>query len=238
MKFKLLLLIGILFGFNELKAQNRLGVELGAGVPAFSNGAISESQLPTESTDVVFASNIHYLRKLAGTKNWYWGGRAGFEQYAFDFKVTQADGVGGIYGKEVNHKSSYLLIGPTIDLGIGKYRQYLHVYSNVSIGFLLNATQNTREYHLLNNPIPVSDLTRSTDFYMNSVICRWAFGLKQHLPLGKMWQFTFNEYYSFMPFGDLSRATFTNGNNLHPGYFSIQAGVMHKFRDAKRVQDN
>lgn len=215
-------------------AQNRIGVELGAGKPTFAYGSYSSVKLPEFNTDIIFTGNVYYLRKLANSKHWYIGGKASFEQYSFDFNITRPDGMGGVYGTSVLHKSSYLLVGPTVDVGIGKHMQYLHAYANVSMGFLLSADQTTRDYHMLNSPVPVYDMNRTTDIYVNGAMCRVGFGLKQHLPLGKMWQFTFNEGYSFMPFGNISKHEYTGGNSLHPGFLSLQAGVMHKFKDAHK----
>jgi hypothetical protein len=37
-----------------------------------------------------------------------------------------------------------------------------------------------------------------------------------------------------MPAGDLSQPDATGGANLHPGYITLQFGIMHKFKDAYR----
>ena len=210
-------------------AQNRIGIELGAGKPTFAYGSYSSVDLPAINTDILFTANAYYLRKVA--RHLYVGAKASFEQYGFDFEKTQSDGAGGTSGTNVLHKSAYLHFGPMVDAGIGRHREYLHVYAFSTLGFLTTGYQFTRDYYRAQNPVLDYDNTSSSGFKQNSLIVRVGFGLKQQFPLAKMWYFTINEGFSFMPFGDLTQPDAAGGSNLHPGYLTLQMGFMHKFRD-------
>lgn len=214
-------------------AQNRVGLEVGAGMPLFQSGSNTSTTRPSVNTDIVFTADAYYLRRV--THHVYLGAVAAFEQYAFNYNVTKSDGLGGTLGTNVHHKSSYLQIGPMIDFGIGRYREYLHAYVNARLGFLVASDQVTRSYYDNNDPSLRYDNTVNTDFQVNGAMFRIGCGLKQHLPVSKMWQITFHEGYSFMPFGSMSQITSTGGVNLHPGYLTLQVGVMHKFYDARRI---
>lgn len=125
-----------------------------------------------------------------------------------------------------------------MDVGIGRHRQYLHVYTFASLGFLLTGFQETTDYHeTYAQPEVKFDTTSRTDYKINSAVFRFGVGLKQQFPITKTWQAVINESYSFMPFGDVSQPQATGGSNLHPGYVTLQFGMMHKFRD-KRSMDN
>lgn len=214
-------------------AQNRMGIELGAARPVFANGSYTEVPLPRYGADYVLTGNINYLRKAS--KHWYWGGKIAFEQYSFNFGTSRADAFGGVKGTNVIHKSSYLHIAPMVDFGIGKHRQYLHVYSFASLGFLLSAFQETNDYYNTYDPQLRMGSVARTDYQVNSAVFRFGIGLKQQFPLTNTWQAVIDETYSFMPFGDVSQPNATGGANLHPGYISLQFGVMHKFKDARHA---
>ncbi len=216
-------------------AQNRIGVELGAGRPVFATGSYSSATVPGYDVDINLAGTAYYTRKFA--RHWYWGVKSSFEQYSFAFSRKENDGIGGTIGTNVKHKSSYLHFGPMIDLGVGKHREYLHFYSSATVGFLLTGFQETEDYHDNNNVMSSYHLGR-TDAMINAVVFRFSFGLRQQFPITKTWAATINEGYSAMPFGDVSNPTATGGNNLHPGYITLQFGMMHKFKDAKKMDRN
>ena len=233
MKCKLLTLILLICASCAL-AQNRIGLELGAARPLFIDGSNTTVQ---SNVRYVFTGEAYYLRKIA--RHWYLGAKTSFEQYSFEYEHTKSDGFSGNYGTDVVHKSSYLHFGPMIDLGVGKYREYLHVYVFSTLGFLLVGDQTTEDfYHILSNPNLAYDTTRNTHYRINSLALRIGIGFKQQFPLTKTWQATINEAFSFMPAGDLSQPDATGGVNLHPGYITLQFGVMHKFKDAYRRQND
>lgn len=231
MKCKILtLLLLVCAGYSY--AQNRIGLELGAGRPMFSSGANSSVATPEYNVRYTFTGDFYYLRRVA--HHWYLGAKAGFEQYSFEFDKKYSDGRGGTYGNNVVHKSSYVHFAPMIDLGVGKFREYLHAYVYASVGFKVSGDQTTRNYHndnSISNPIANYDSTYASGYRVNPVAFRIGFGLKQHFPLTKTWQATINEGFSFMPAGDLSQPDATAGNNFHPGYLTLTFGVMHKFKD-------
>jgi hypothetical protein len=215
----------LLAGTGAAFAQNRVGLELGAGMPLIIQNVNSVN------TDIVFSANTYYLRKIS--HHWYLGGRAFFEQYSFQYNSTTSDGAGGVYGTGLVHKSSYLNFGPMIDFGVGRHREYLHFYASASVGFNLNAAQQEHRYYVASqNPGLEYDTHTDTHLSVNTAEFRFGMGIKQHFPIAKMWQITFNEGYSFMPFGELSQPDGVNQKNLHPGYLTFQIGLMHKFRDA------
>ncbi len=234
MKCKLLTIL-LLISATCTFAQNRIGIELGAGKPTFAYGTYSSVKLPIYNTNIVFTGNAYYMRKIA--HHWYLGGDVKFEQYSFDYGNSTSDGNSGTYGTNVIHKSSYINVGPVIDLGVGRTREYLHAYINAGVGFLLTGDQETRNYHeTFNQPTVGYDNTEQTAYKINSFIFRIGCGLKQQFPLTNKWFATINESYSFMPFGDISQPTATGGANIHPGYLSLQFGIMHKFHDAHFAQ--
>lgn len=214
-------------------AQNRVGVELGAGRPMFSNNANSNVATPEYNVRYTLTGDFYYMRRVA--HHWYLGGKAGFEQYSFEYDRKYSDGYGGIFGNNVVHKSSYVHLAPMLDLGVGRFREYLHAYVYASVGFKVAGDQTSRDYHstaTIINPVPAYDSIYASGFKINNVAFRIGFGLKQQFPLTKRWQATINEGFSFMPAGDLSQPNVTGGANFHPGYLTLTFGVMHKFKDA------
>lgn len=236
MKCKLLTLALLLCAGYSF-AQNRMGVELGAGRPTFSDGANSSVAVPEYNVRYTFTGDFYYLRRVA--HHWYLGANAGFEQYSFEYAKKYQNAYYGITGTDVVHKSSYVHFAPTIDLGVGRFREYLHAYVYASVGFKVAGDQSTRDYQTAassSQPQPNYDSTHATGYRVNPVAFRIGFGLKQHFPLTKTWQATINEGYSFMPAGDLSQPDATGGANIHPGYLTLTFGVMHKFKDAHVMQ--
>lgn len=231
MKCKILSLL-LLICSGAAFAQNRVGVELGAGRPLFSNINSSTGE-PEYNVRYTFTGDFYYMRRVA--HHWYLGAKAGFEQYSFEFEKRYSDNMGGVYGNDVVHKSSYVHIAPMLDLGVGRFREYLHAYVYASVGFKVAGDQTSRDYHntsSITNPIPEYDSTYASGFKINNVAFRIGFGLKQQFPLAKYWHATINEGISFMPAGDLSQPTVTGGANLHPGYLTLTFGIMHKFKDS------
>ena len=227
MKCKLLTVL-LLICASCAFAQNRIGLELGAARPLFIDGS---SNIQT-NVRYVFTGEAYYLRRVA--HHWYLGCKSSFEQYSFEYEKIKSDGTGGNYGTNVIHKSNYLHFAPMIDLGVGRFREYLHAYVFTSLGFLLVGDQTTREYHHTFTTGDAYDSTRNSHYRINSLALRIGFGFKQHFPLTKTWQATINEGFSFMPAGDLSQPDATGGANLHPGYITLQFGIMHKFKDQYR----
>lgn len=230
MKGKILTLLLLVCAGSSF-AQNRIGLELGAGRPMFGNTGSTNAGNINYNVRYTFTGDFYYMRRVA--HHWYLGANAGFEQYSFEMDQKHSDNAGGILGNNVVHKSSYVHIAPTLDLGVGRFREYLHAYVYASVGFRVSADQTSRDYHSVSNPspIPYYDSTYSSWFKVNNVVFRIGVGLKQHFPLTKRWQATINEGFSFMPAGDLSQPNVTGGVNLHPGYLTLTFGVMHKFKD-------
>jgi len=227
MKNKLLLIL-LFVGSFEAIGQNRIGLELGSGQPQFSQpGNIAFSK------DFVLTGNAYYMRKII--KHFYWGLRGGFEQYSFSYGNTTTDGHGGTYGTRVIHKSAYLNIGPIFDMGIGRFYEYLHMYTYANLGINIQGDQLTHSYYETYNLVGSYDHSTQTDDKINGAIFRIGMGLREQFPLTKKWHLTINECFSFMPFGDLTTPQVVGGGSIHPGYLSLQFGVMHKFKDAHRL---
>ncbi len=236
MKFKLLSISLLAFSTCAF-AQNRMGLDLGVGIPSFANSKGNDANLSTYNTNATFTGQVYYQRKIA--KHIYFGAKAAFEQYSFDYTKTQADGLGGSYGTVVSHTSSYLHVGPMVDVGVGRKREYLHGFLYATAGFLMSGAQTTRDYHeTFSQPAAAFDNTHATDYKINGVIFRIGFGLKQQLPLSKLWYANFTEGFSFMPFGAVSQPDATGGTDIHPGNFTFQFGVMHKFKDSRKLSNN
>ena len=229
MKGKILTLLLLVCAGSSF-AQNRIGLELGAGRPMFGNQGNTYAGTLDYNVRYTFTGDFYYMRRIA--HHWYLGANAGFEQYSFEMDQKHSNGL-GIVANNVVHKSSYVHIAPMLDLGVGRFREYLHAYIFASVGFRVAADQTSRDYYtdFNNNPLNAYDSTYASWFKVNNVAFRLGFGLKQHFPLTKRWQATINESYSFMPTGDLSQPTVTGGVNLHPGYLALTFGVMHKFKD-------
>lgn len=210
-------------------AQNRIGLEMGAGVPMMTQNASSVNM------NVAVNASAYYLRKVA--RHVYVGARLYYEQYGIDYSNTTTDLAGGVLGTQVSHKSNYIFAGPMIDAGVGRYREYLHFYMSAAMGVLVGGSQSERNYYATDqNPQLAYDYTKDTHLSINNPIFRIGMGIKQHFPVSRMWQITLNEGYSFMPFGDLSSPDGVNDKSLHPGYVSFQVGVMRKFKDFQITQ--
>ncbi len=217
-------------------AQNRIGLEAGWGTCTFSNISANTAT----HVDVTFNADAYYMRKAS--RHIYWGVRLGVEQYSFDIDKKRYDGLGGYYGTSISNKSTYMSLGPMVDLGIGKYRHYLHAYTYASVGFALSRDQVTRDYYVTPQINNAYDNARFSDVDVNGVIFRMGFGFRENLPVSKTWQITLHQSYSFMPFGDISSAkgaggtTQSMGINSHPGFVSVGVGAVHKFKDARKMR--
>ncbi len=215
-------------------SQNRFGFDFGTGVTSFTNKTSSQSFTTDTKNYAVFTGQLTYLRKIS--RHIYLGAKVGFEQYNFNFKKTQSDGYGGTMGTDMSQTSNYLQIGPLADVGIGRHREYLHVFMAATGGFLLSGDQTTTDYDLnWVNPNLSRTTSAPTDSNLAGATFRIQMGLKQQLPVSKTWGAVFTEAFSFMPFGTLSDNKATGNYDIHPGYFTFMVGFTHKFKDVKHL---
>jgi hypothetical protein len=204
-------------------AQNRIGVDMGAGWCYLKNGEYTPGHYKF-ATDGDITLGVHYQRRM--NKNIYIGGRVMFQQYTFSYTYDVVDSALR-NGGEVANKSSYLFVAPTIDYGFGE-RQIVHVFLSYAYGMLLRGSQNNHTYTYNYNG-NFYDNSFRTDGEVSKTITRWDIGLSQHIPISPDWYATVTESY-----GMLSNALtqvdnpLTSGLTLKPGYFSITVGFAYK----------
>lgn len=195
-------------------AQNRIGLEVGITAPTFSPGSGNPDNTYRHSADPKPTISAYYLRKI--DRHVYLGMRFGVEAQSFYFSNTDSIRV------DIFHKSTYLMVAPTLDLGLGP-KQHIHIFFDLGMGFLTNANESTQEYAFGNNTNPT--YSYNSQDRVATFIFRPGFGLKQHFRLAKNWHLTLKEGFSILA-NDLTRTA--NIGGVHPGQLTLQMGVMRK----------
>lgn len=204
-------------------AQNRIGLEFGTSFPTFSGRSDNQSVGATQSVDIKPSAGAYYLRKL--DRHVYLGAELGLNANSFFYSKTN-----GIK-TQITHSSYYFTVAPMVDFGLGRH-QYMHIFVELNMGFLTNANQTTTEYADVNATVPYASYNSMSS--VSTFIFRPGFGLKQHFPLSRMWHVTFKEGFGF-PATDLTHLGTTNDEAIHPGYITLQMGVMRKFHRPKHA---
>lgn len=221
---KNILLIALFMGLSTYSfAQNRIGLEFGASGCTFSGRSDNQLVGATQSVNIKPNVGIYYLRKV--DRHIYLGAKFGLEANSFFYSKTDVNKI------QLEHNSSYFTVAPTVDFGLGRY-QYIHIYIALGMGFLTNGHQTTSEFTDGAATVPYNTYNSSST--INSFIFRPGFGLKQHFPISRMWHITLNEGFS-IPATDLTNLGNNNQGSIHPGYFSLQMGVMRKFHRPKHA---
>ncbi len=219
---KNILLIALFLGLSTYSfAQNRIGLEFGASGCTFSGRSDNQTIGSTQSVIIKPNVALSYMRKL--DRHVYLGVKLGLEANSFFYSKTNGTKV------QIDHNSSYFTVAPTVDFGLGRY-QYMHIFIAMNMGFLTNGNQTTSEY--INAAAPAPYTTYNSASTISSFIFRPGFGLKQHFPISKMWHVTMSEAFYYMA-TDLTHLGNTNDEAIHPGYFSLQMGIMRKFHRPK-----
>lgn len=222
---KKFILGALLLGVSTFSfAQNRIGIEFGTSFPTFSGRSDNQSVGSTQSVSIKPSVGAYYLRKI--DRHVYLGAEFGLGAYSFFYSQT------GDIKTQITHNSTYFSVAPMVDFGLGRH-QYIHLYIDLNMGFQTNANQTTSEYYSASDPVPYT--TYNSVSNVAQFIFRPGFGLKQHFPLSKMWHVTFKEGFNF-PANDLTHLRTATNENIHPGYVTLQMGVMRKFHRPKHAQ--
>lgn len=222
---KNILLIALFLGLSTYSfAQNRIGLEFGASGCTFSGRSDNQLIGSTQSVNIKPNVAMYYLRKV--DRHVYLGARLGLEANSFFYSKTDVEKI------QIDHNSSYFMVAPMIDFGLGRY-QYMHIYISLDMGFLTSGHQITNEFVNGTADVPFNSYNSSST--ISNFIFRPGFGLKQHFPISRMWHITMNEGFRIMA-TDLTHLGATNGSeSIHPGYFTVQMGVMRKFHRPKHA---
>ncbi len=192
-------------------AQNRIGIDIGAGFPTFRLFSSDPAIRADHSSASGFAPGIYFLRKV--DKHIYAGLRTTFEQYSTTVDHSPNHSV----HTHIDFKADYLHFGPLLDVGVGHKPQFFHVFLFANVGFLMKGEQ------IVNN--------ENTSSGINKIAVKLGFGLRQQLPLSKTWYVSVSEAFGFTPFNELTNPKFTGNYSLNPGYLTLQLGIMHKIKD-------
>lgn len=224
---KKVLFSSLLLGLSVVSfAQNRIGIEFGTSFPTFSGRNDNQQLGSTQSVDIKPSVGAWYLRKI--DRHVYLGAELGLSAYSFFYSKTNTTGT--VSPKvQINHNSSFFTVAPMVDFGLGRH-QYIHLFIDLAMGFQTNTNQETREYANADDLIPNS--VYNSQNVVSKFIFRPGFGLKQHFALSRMWHVTFKEGFSVLA-TDLTHLGNTNDESIHPGYVTLQMGVMRKFHRPK-----
>ena len=221
---KVLLFSLFISGSIGSQAQNRISFELGEGWASLKHGLYSGINYKSAS-DPELSFGFSYLRRM--NRNIYLGTRLYFQQYAFSYTVFQTDSVKLTAG-EIDNKSSYFFVAPTVDIGIDR-RQILHGYLSVGYGSYIHGTQKNHTY-VYTSGGPFNDNSFRTDNEINKSVTSVNIGLIEHIRLDDYWHLTFNESYTISQGSVTSLDNPINGTlSVNPHYFNMQIGIMYKF---------
>ncbi len=216
--------------------QSRIAVEVGMMQPVpYGPGLFGSTE--RQRSDLSPAVDIIYLRKIAG--HLFLGGKVGYETYSYTYTDNNFS-MGGLFGSPnilkvttVGATNHYIFLAPVLDLGIGRH-QYVHVQLRPSVGFFTQGAQTTEESEF-DNEVQVSDRKYNTTSFLNATVFRLNIGFTEHLPLNKQWHLTLSESLGILNNGTpLSQSAGTNNCNVTSNSFSLQLGIMRKYRHSKR----
>jgi hypothetical protein len=207
----------------QAQAQNRIGVDMGAGWCYLKNGVYTPGHYKF-ATDADITLGVHYQRRM--NKNIYIGGRVMFQQYTFSYTYDVVDSAIR-NGGEIANKSSYLFVAPTVDYGFGD-RQIVHVFLSYAYGMLIKGSQNNHTYTYNYNG-NFYDNSYRTDGEISKTITRFDLGMSQHIPISPDWYATVTESYCMLQDAITQLDNpLTPGLTLKPGYFCITVGFGYK----------
>jgi len=141
----------------------------------------------------------------------------------------------GNAGAILKHLSSYIFVTPKFEYSLDR-KQQIHGYVTIGAGFKMSGFDTLRKWdHSYGNPgINNYDSTIDLTKNINSMLLRVGVGLKEYLPLGKHWLFTFTEDFGFLPKSitktgdyDAPARTQYSPHKLNPCYISVQIGICH-----------
>lgn len=193
----------------------------GQGMYGFEAGLGKSTTANSYTTPVLTG---YYLAKL--NRTFYLGVALNYERYSFLHKYNPASPA---YGDilSIRQKSSYVLLSPKLDVGIG-YRKYWHAFVSFGAGMLLSGNQVTNKYdsYITTPPVYVGNDTSShyTSYDLPVLISRYSFGVSRRISTGGFWNIMLSAAYSYIP----TNLT-THGPALRTNYFSFTVGVMHKY---------
>ena len=216
-------------------SQNRVGLEVGLAQPVGYGPGLTGSQYRLSSFTKP-SIGISYLRKVGS--HLFVGGKVDVETYNYNYRynVFVADFLFSNYTSSditlVHCNSSYLCLGPQVDLGIGK-RQLVHFFIEPAAGLLIHGSQTTDVSESVNGAL-VSDNYQNTTVYLRNVILKLNIGLTEHIPVSKLWHLTITETLGVLSSSTyLSQSEGTNNNNVVANNFSLKVGVMRKYKNAR-----
>ena len=217
-------IIGLFILFSGLAhAQNRIGVDMGAGWCYLKNGEYTPGVYKF-ATDPDITLGVHYQRRM--NRNIYIGARLMFQQYTFSYTYDKIDS-NQRNGGEIANKSSYIFLAPTVDVGIDN-RQVVHVFLSYAYGMLYNGTQKNHTYTYYNGG-NFADNSFRTDGEISKTITRFDLGFSEHIRISPDWYATVTESYCMLndAITQLDNPL-VPGLTLKPGYFCITVGFAYK----------
>ena len=214
----ILMLGGVTAGF----AQSRIGLEMGMSNTIFIDNSIHGDYTYLHSSNTSPLLTAYYQYKAS--KHTYVGFSLGVQHMSFLYGQKISDTQQNV----IVHKSTYFSFAPHVDFGLGRH-QYVHLYLNADMGFLLAGQQTTSNDIYKSIQIGSDQAAGATaDDNINHFILRLGGGLREHIPISKLWHITFSESLLYMT----NNLTY-NGNmgGVHPGMIMFQMGVMRKLHN-------
>ncbi len=185
-------------------------------------GGLGKSTTARAYTTPAFSG--YYLSKLSRT--FYLGAALNYERYSF---LNNYNPVSPSYGDiiSIRQKSSYVILSPKLDVGIG-YRKYWHVFASFGAGMLLSGNQVTNKYDHYSTLPPVytanDTVSHYTSYDLPVLLSRYSFGVARRISTGGYWNIMLSAAYSYIP----TNLT-THGPALRTNYFAFTIGIMHKY---------
>ena len=187
-------------------------------------GGLGKATAGKNYTTPAFSS---YLLKCF-SRSFYLGGALTYQRYSFLDKYAGSS-LSPAYSNiiSIRNKSSYVLLSPKADFGIG-YRKYVHVYASFGLGMLLGGKQTANISGTYQAAPPATTGTDtssiSTSGNLPILISRYNMGASWRIPTMRYWNIIISTEYNIIP----TNLTI-HGPALKTNYFCFTVGIMHKY---------
>ena len=203
-------------------AQDKLGFEFGVMKSYF--GHIANDAQTGHLSDPCLTFGFQYLHKVAG--HFHAGAKVSLQQYSFNYDFNDNRG-GYAYGENISHKSVYLAIAPTADVGVG-YKQHTHFYISFAPSLLLTGMQNVHEYEF----DPTNNINFDSSYggskNVGSFLFHTYLGCEQYIHINRSWHIIIDAAFSIIG-SNVTSLTYIGDQQVHIGNVYFQLGLLHSF---------
>jgi len=196
-------------------------------------GGIGQSTTKTYQTNIKPTFGIQYLTAVA--PHLYMGGSVFYENYSLLLTIPP-----NYILDSVTLDCRYLFLAPKLNVGIGQ-NEYIHLFFSFGAGVLISGQQTSYfAQRLLSHGVyqGTNYSTESNPDMMNRLITRIGAGITEHIHIGSDLDITLTEEFGYLPSALSKGAGYYTSpypySAFRTNYVSLQAGLMSKYRKAKK----